>query len=74
MNRWLIIFACALPVVVASPIAFEGSAMAKSKAMMCKATGWDGKQSKWACKAGQKCCFNWLLNKGACVAASSICL
>ena len=40
----------------------------------CAATAMDGKQAKWRCKAGQKCCFSWLSNKGTCIAASDLCL
>ncbi len=74
MTRWFAIFGCGVALLVIAPIGFHTGAVAKPKGMICKATGLDGKQSKWACKAGQKCCFDWLNNKGACVAASSICL
>jgi hypothetical protein len=33
-----------------------------------------GKKIVWSCRAGQKCCFDWFANKGACVKASEICL
>ena len=74
MKRWLAILGCVLGFTFIAPIASDIQATAKPKSMMCKATGLDGKQSKWKCKAGQKCCFDWLSSKGACVAASSICL
>jgi hypothetical protein len=34
----------------------------------------DGKQTKWRCKKSQKCCYDWLAGKGACVGANDICL
>ncbi len=74
MTRRFSIFACTLALTLIPPIGFDLGAAAKPKAMMCKATGWTGKQSTWKCKAGQKCCFDWFNNKGACVAASSICI
>ena len=70
MVRMIAISACALTFVFA---ATAGDAEAR-KARSCAATGMDGKKISWKCKATQKCCLNWLMNKGGCVAASDICL
>ena len=70
MVRWISVFACTLAFVLAAPV---GEAAAK-KAKSCAATGMDGKKISWKCKASQKCCLNWMSNKGGCVAASDICL
>ena len=72
MGRWIVVFACALAFVLAAPAGFDAAA-AKKKAGACVATAMDGKTIKWQCKASQKCCFNWMANKGGCVAASEIC-
>jgi hypothetical protein len=61
--------------VLASPVGFDANAAKKkARASACVSTGMDGKQTKWRCKAGQKCCFDWLANKGNCVGANDICL
>jgi hypothetical protein len=72
MTRWFAVLGCALALSIIAPIGFDTGAAARG--VVCKATGLDGKQSKWRCKAGHKCCFNWLTNKPACASASSICL
>ena len=63
--------ALALAFVVA-PITSSTDALAKGS--RCAVKSMEGKRITWRCKAGQKCCFDWLANKGACVAASEICL
>lgn len=72
MTRWIVVFGCVFAFALAAPMGFEASAAKKAKS--CTATAMDGKQTKWRCKADQKCCFNWLAGKGTCVAASDICL
>jgi hypothetical protein len=71
MMRSILVVGCALGFMLAAPAGFEAAA-AKGKA--CVASTMDGKKTKWQCRTGQKCCFNWLMNKGGCVAASEICL
>lgn len=71
MTRWFILFACAFAFTAAAPMGFEAHA---KRAKTCKATMMDGKQTKWRCKAGTKCCYNWLQGKGACIGANDICL
>ena len=71
MKRWFVIGGCAFALAVASPMGFEAAAAKKGKS--CAATTMSGKQTKWKCKAGTKCCYNWLMGKGTCIAASDIC-
>jgi hypothetical protein len=74
MTRWLALISCALALTLVASMAFDGGAEAKSGKFACKATAMDGKQTKWKCGAGQKCCFDFLMGKGSCVAASASCL
>lgn len=73
MARCFVMFACVFAFALATPIGFEANAAKKSKSIACAATAMNGKQTKWRCKVGTKCCFNWMANKGACVATSDIC-
>jgi hypothetical protein len=72
MTRWLVVFTCAFAFVAAAPLGFEAQAKKRGH-RMCAAAGMDGKQSKWRCKAGQKCCYDWLAGKGNCVGANEVC-
>lgn len=75
MKRAIAAFACTFALVLGAPMGFDAhAAKKKGGSIACSATKLDGKQTKWRCKAGQKCCFNWLTNQGACVGASDICL
>jgi hypothetical protein len=73
MARWMAVFGCTFALILAAPTGFDAHAQKKAKSIACAAKTMEGKQTKWRCKAGQKCCFNWLANKGGCVAASDIC-
>jgi len=55
-----------------APMASSTDALAKGS--RCAVKSMEVKRITWRCRAGQKCCFDWLANKGACVAASEICL
>jgi hypothetical protein len=74
MTRWLALISCALAFTPVASAIFDDGAEAKSHRYACKGTGIDGKQTKWQCGTGQKCCFDWLTGKGSCVASSGICL
>lgn len=75
MSRWITVlgFATVLSLSMVST-SFEAEAKSKPKNKQCTATQLDGKQSKFKCKADEKCCFDYIANKGSCVAASAICL
>ena len=60
--RWLLLFGGVFAFTVAA-----------KKGGWCSATTMDGKQTKWRCKAGQKCCYSLFSGK-ACIGASDICL
>lgn len=62
-------FALALSV----PAGFEAEAKGK-KNKLCMATALDGKKMSFKCKAAEKCCYDWLANKGNCVPAGQVCL
>lgn len=74
MARLISLMICGFALAFVSSATFATNAEAKPKNMLCKATGLDGKQSKWKCSASQKCCYDWLSGKGTCVSASGICL
>jgi len=70
--RWLLLLGCVFAFTFAAPLSFEAAA-AKKASRWCSATTMDGKQTKWLCKPGQKCCYGLLSGK-ACIGASDICL
>lgn len=72
MSRLMVAITLSLAFVL--PMSFEAEAAKKPKNKQCTATQLDGKQSKFKCKADEKCCFDYVVNKGSCVAASAICL
>lgn len=74
MARMLAVVSCALVFTFFVSVTFNAAAEAKSGRIMCKATAIGGKQSKWKCNAGQKCCYEVLTGKGSCVASSAMCL
>jgi hypothetical protein len=64
----------ALGVLIALGFAASVSSGALAKSGRCAVKNMDGKKITWSCKAGRKCCFDWLANKGACIPASDVCL
>ena len=72
MGRWMMLLGFVAALTIAAPIATDPGAQAKGS--RCVVKSMDGKKTAWSCRAGKKCCFDWLANKGACVAASEICL
>jgi hypothetical protein len=72
MGRSVMFLAAAVALTFAAPIVSSSGAFAKGS--RCAAKTMSGKRIVWSCRAGQKCCFDWLANKGACVKASEICL
>ena len=70
MSRWLVLFGCAFPLALAAPMGLDAEAKARGKT--CVAKGMDGKQTKWQCKSGEKCCYNSLMSKGTC--STSACM
>jgi hypothetical protein len=70
MTRWFVVFGCVFAFALAAPLGLEAAA---AKSRICKATTMDGKQTKWRCKASQKCCYSMFSGR-SCVGASDICL
>jgi len=71
MGRFAL-FLMAAALAFAAPIASSSGAHARGH--RCAAKTMSGKRIVWSCRAGHKCCFDWLANKGACVKASDVCL
>jgi hypothetical protein len=46
----------------------------KPKSKQCVGTQLNGKQTKFKCKADEKCCYSAVTNTGSCVPANGICL
>lgn len=67
MTRLIAILGCAFALTLATPMGFKAEA-AKKPNKLCKATALDGKPTKWKCKGSDKCCYDWLANKGTCAA------
>ena len=72
MGRSAIFLAAVTALAFAAPIVSSSGALAKGS--RCAVKTMSGKKVVWSCRAGQKCCFDWFANKGACVKASDICL
>jgi hypothetical protein len=72
MTRCLVICGCVFALAIAAPLGSDAQAAKKGK--WCSAAAMNGKQTKWKCKAGLKCCYDWMGGKGACVAATDVCL
>jgi hypothetical protein len=73
MLRWVAIFGCAFALAITASMGFEAEA-AKGRSKQCVAAGMSAAKTKWKCKAAEKCCFDWIANKGTCVPASGVCL
>jgi hypothetical protein len=69
--RWFLVFGCVFVFTLAATPGFEAAAAKKGR--WCAATTMEGKQTKWLCKSGQKCCYGLLSGK-TCISASDICL
>ncbi len=78
MSRWIAILGCAFAVTLAvsfaAPTSFEAEAAKKPKNKQCMATQLNGQKATFKCKADEKCCFDYVANKGNCVAAGAVCL
>lgn len=68
--------AVALAIAVAGTFAVTDTADAakKPKYNLCKAKDNTGKNVSWKCGTEEKCCWQPLINKSACVPKTGICL
>lgn len=73
MIRYLALFG-AFALALSVPAGFEAEAKGKKKNKLCTATALSGKKMSFKCKAAEKCCFDWVANKGNCLPANQICL
>jgi hypothetical protein len=79
MARWTSAFVCVLTLSLTLPFsnAAEADGVSRSVARHKKCTApamlFMRTPTTWVCKASQKCCFDRLLRKGNCLAASDRC-
>ena len=69
MTRWTAFLACALTLAIAAP---QAEAAYTRKLCIAPST-WGAAQTTWVCTAAEKCCYDWLLRRGSCIAASARC-
>ena len=79
MNRWIAIFGCALAVALVMPVSNQAQADGMPRKIYRKtqcvvpARLWMS-PTVWSCPRDQKCCYDWLLRRGTCIAASERCI
>lgn len=83
MTRWIAVAGCALALALAAPLGNQAEAdgmvtrpVYKHKRCIAPASWWwrtGGAQTTWVCSASEKCCYDRLLRKGTCLAASARC-
>ena len=87
MTRWIAAFGCALTLVLAVPVGNEARADGYERAPVARAYTrkrciapttrwmrlWRTSETTWICAASEKCCYDRLLRKGTCLAASARC-
>jgi hypothetical protein len=78
MNRWIAALGCALVLASVAPLANQAQAdgmrpkvYGKTKCVVA-ARMWMS-QTTWSCARGQKCCYDWLMRTGTCLAATDRC-
>ncbi len=60
--------------ITITTVASPAEAAKKGKNKQCMATNAAGKKVSFKCAASEKCCWQPLIQKGACVPANGICL
>jgi hypothetical protein len=83
MTRWIAAFACALTLALAMPLGNEATAdgiarraVFTKKRCIAPEMRWFWRaqaQTTWVCAAAEKCCYDRLLRKGTCIAATARC-
>lgn len=80
MARWITAFACLITLSLTLPLgnSAEADGVSRSVARHMKCTApamfFMRTSTTWVCKVGQKCCYDRLLRKGTCLAASDRCI
>jgi hypothetical protein len=63
MTRWIALVGCALTVALAMPF---GNAAEAARLKRCIAPATAGAKMTWVCRAGDRCCYDWLFRRGTC--------
>ena len=78
MNRWIAAAGCMLALALIAPLGNQAQAdgmapraYGKTKCTV-QARMWMS-QATWSCARGQKCCYDWVMRKGTCLAATDRC-
>lgn len=85
MRRWIAMLACGFVVASALPL---GSAVRAdgfyspvravapvfTRKLCTPPSRWGRTPATWICSASEKCCYDWVLRRGTCVAAGDRCL
>jgi hypothetical protein len=74
MTRLLLVFGCVFALALTTMGNDADARKRRGSASSCVMSGMDGKQTKWRCGRGQKCCYDWFMSKGTCVPRDQICL
>jgi hypothetical protein len=72
MTRWTAFFACALTLAIAAPLGQQAEAAYTRKRCIAPSM-WGAAQTTWVCTAAERCCYDWLLRRGSCIATSARC-
>jgi hypothetical protein len=78
MNRWIAAVGCALALALVASFGNQALADGMNRKVyrqtQCVAPArlWMS-QTTWSCARDQKCCYDWLLRRGTCVAATDRC-
>lgn len=79
MNRWIVSIVCAFSVALVAFVGSQAQAdgmprkVYRSAHCVVPARLWMS-QTAWSCRRDQKCCYDYALRKGTCVAATDRCL
>lgn len=83
MTPWIVALGCALTLTLALPLGSEAKADGMYRPVrayapaftrkLCTPPARDGARVTWICSASEKCCYDWLLRRGTCVAATGRC-
>jgi hypothetical protein len=67
MTGWIAVGVCAYMLALAAPFASEAEAAGYRYKRCIAPALYGAAQTTWVCPASQRCCYDWLLRRGACV-------